>query len=77
MAPTEYGGDSPQKNTVQGLGPNGRKLSTSEQLRLSYLTGQDEDPTTEAKPGFFYGVDPDFPDVEGSDAWRKNPKGSG
>ena len=65
MPPTEYGGDSPLKNTVQGLGPNGeRKLSTSEKLRLTYLTGQDEDPYAKRKSGFFYGVDPDYPEFE-------------
>ncbi len=63
--PTEYGGDDTTKNTVQGLGPNGkRKLSSSEQLRLSYLTGQEEDPDAPRKSGFFHGVDPDYPEFD-------------
>ena len=59
---TEYAGKVPTTNSVGDLGPNERKLSTSEKLRLGYLTGQEEDPDAPAKPGFMGGVDPDFPE---------------
>lgn len=59
---SEWQGDAP--NTVTELGPNGRKLDSSEKLRLGYLTGQDSDPSTKAKTGFFYGVDPDYPEAD-------------
>ena len=58
---TEYAGDVPSHNSVQGLGPEDRKLEPHEKLRLSYLTGQSEDIDATPKPGFFYGVDPDNP----------------
>lgn len=61
---TEYSGTVPTANSVQDLGPNERKLSPSEKLRLGYLTGQDQDPVAPAKSGFFYGVDPDYPEYE-------------
>lgn len=62
---TEYGGDEVLPNSVQGLGPNGgRKLETHEQKRLGLLTGQEEDPAAPSKsPGFMYGVDPDYPEL--------------
>lgn len=62
--PTEFGGDRTTKNSVQGLGPNDRKLDPAEKQRLMYLTGQTEDPEAEPKPGFFYGVDPDYPETK-------------
>lgn len=61
---TEYAGKVPTTNSVGDLGPNERKLSSSEQLRLGYLTGQTEDPDAPAKPGFMGGVDPDYPAIE-------------
>lgn len=61
---SEYSGTVPTRNTVQELGPDGRKLSSSEKLRLGYLTGQEEDPEAAPKPGFFYGVDPDYPETK-------------
>jgi hypothetical protein len=61
-SPTEYGGDRVLPNAVQGLGPLGRELSSSEKLRLGYRTGQEEDPEALKKSGFFYGVDPDYPE---------------
>lgn len=60
---TEYGGTG-STNTVGHRGPEERKLSTSEKLRLGYLTGQEEEPEVTPKPGFFYGVDPDFPEYQ-------------
>lgn len=66
--PTEYGGDNSTKNSVQGRGPEeARTLSTSEKLRLGYLTGQEEDPEVEAKPEFFYGNDREFPWLKGNE----------
>lgn len=65
--PTEYGGDRVTRNSVQGLGPEERKLETSEQSRLFYLTGQTEDPDAPPKPEFFRGNDDDF----GGDGLRK------
>jgi hypothetical protein len=59
---SEYQGDA--ENSVTELGFTGRTLSPSEKLRLGYLTGQRETPEAEAKSGFFYGVDPDYPDVQ-------------
>lgn len=59
---SEYAGTVPTTNSVQELGPNGRKLSSSEELRLGYLTGQEIDPDAKPKEGFFYGVDPDYPE---------------
>jgi len=60
---TEYGGDVPSHNSLQGVG-DGRALESHERLRLSYLTGQMEDVDAPAKSGFFYGVDPDNPENE-------------
>lgn len=60
---TEYSGKN-GPNSVTELGPNGRKLSSSEQLRLGYLTGQEEDPNAPYKDGFFNGVDPDYPELD-------------
>lgn len=62
---SEYSGEVPTSASVQSLGPQGRKLKTSEKLRLGYLTGQEEEPETDPKPGFFYGVDPDYPEFDG------------
>jgi hypothetical protein len=63
--PTEYGGDDPlPPNTVQGLGPEDRKLSITDQKRLGLLTGQEEDPAAPRKPGFMYGVDAEFPELD-------------
>ena len=63
--PTEYGGDDPLPlNTVQGLGPNDRKLSVSEQKRLGLLTGQEEDPAAPRKTGFMHGVDEEFSELD-------------
>ena len=46
--PSEYGG-RPQRNTIQPpVAPNGQpghEPTASEKLRLTYLTGQDEDST--------------------------------
>ena len=61
---TEYAGKVPTRNSVQSLGPNDRKLSTSERLRLRYLTGQDEDPEAMPKREFFAGNDREYPDTE-------------
>jgi len=61
---TEYSGKN-GPNSVTESGPEGRQLSSSEQLRLSYLTGQMEDPNAPAKDGFFKGVDPDYPEIDG------------
>jgi hypothetical protein len=63
---SEYAGTVPTENSVQALGPEDRKLKTHERLRLGYLTGQEEDPTAKAKPGFFYGVDEDYPELDGA-----------
>lgn len=60
---TEYAGKVPTTNSVTDLGPfDGRKLSSSERLRLGYLTGQDEDPDAPAEPGFMGGVDSHYPE---------------
>lgn len=59
---TEYAGTVPTTNTVQPKESDA--LSPSEKLRLSYLTGQTEDTEAPRKDGFFYGVDPEFPEVE-------------
>jgi hypothetical protein len=72
---TEYAGTVPLPNTVQPLGQstvqdyeeNERQLEPHEQLRLGRLTGQTEDTEAPRKPGFMYGVDPDFPDHEDLD----------
>lgn len=59
---TEYAGTVPTTNSVQSLGVyDDRELDNSEKLRLSYLTGQMEDPDAPAKSGFMGGVDPDYP----------------
>lgn len=58
---TEYMGKTPMPNTVGDLGPNLRKLSSAEKLRLGYLTGQEEDPEAPREPGFMGGVDSRFP----------------
>lgn len=61
---TEYAGTVPTTNTVGDLGPEkARKLTPSERLRLGYLTGQRDDPDAKAKPGFFQGVDEDYPEL--------------
>jgi hypothetical protein len=57
---TEYAGKVPLANTVTPKG-DPKLLSTSDQLRLDYLTGQHEDAEAPRKDGFFYGVDPDYP----------------
>lgn len=59
---TEYTGKVPTRNSVTDLGPDERKLSPDEKLRLGYLTGQEDDPNAKEKRGFFSGVDPDFPE---------------
>lgn len=59
---TEYAGKVPMPNSVGDLGPNERRLSSAEKLRLGYLTGQDEDPTAPAEPGFMGGVDSKYPE---------------
>lgn len=59
---TEYAGRVPTINTVGDLGPNERKLSSSEKLRLGYLTGQDEDPDAPRETSFMGGVDSRYPD---------------
>lgn len=59
---TEYAGRVPTTNTVGDLGPNERKLSSSEKLRLGYLTGQDEDPDAPRETSFMGGVDSRYPD---------------
>lgn len=61
---TEYKGKVPLPNTVQDLGPNERRLSSSEQLRLLRLTGQMEDPNAPREPNFMAGVDSRFPEHE-------------
>lgn len=61
---TEYAGTVPTRNSVQSLGPNERKLTTSERLRLLKLTGQDEDPEAMPKREIFYGNDREYPDTE-------------
>lgn len=57
---TEYAGTVPTTSSIQSLGPNGRELKTHEKLRLGYLTGQEEDPETKARPEFFQGNDRDY-----------------
>lgn len=65
MSSSEYSGDTPTVSSVSSLGPDGsRPLENSEKLRLSYLTGQDVDPDQPIKPGIFYGVDPDYPELK-------------
>jgi hypothetical protein len=59
---TEYAGDVPSHNSVQGRGLEDRELEPHEKLRLGYLTGQTDDVDAPAKSGFFYGVDPDNPE---------------
>ena len=59
---TEYAGRVPMPNTVGDLGPNERKLSSSEKLRLGYLTGQEEDPEAPREPNFMSGVDSRYPE---------------
>lgn len=62
---TEYSGKVPMPNTVGDLGPgDGRRLASHEKLRLSYLTGQMDDPEAPRKPDFMAGVDPDYPEYE-------------
>lgn len=63
---TEYAGEVPTRNSVGSLGPDGRKLSTSERLRLGYLTGQEDDPNLAPKPEFFHGQDRDYPELPDS-----------
>ena len=64
---SEYAGTVPTANSVGSLGPEkARKLSPSEKLRLGYLTGQTDDPEAKAKPGFFQGVDQDYPELDGN-----------
>ena len=59
---SEWKGDA--NNSVTELGPGRRKLSASEKLRLGRLTGQQDNPNAKPKPGFFNGVDPDYPWIE-------------
>lgn len=61
---TEYKGTVPLPNTVQDLGPNDRRMSSSEKLRLGYLTGQEEDPYAEREPDFMAGVDSRYPETD-------------
>lgn len=62
---TEYKGRVPNPNSVGALGPETRDLSSSEKLRLTYLTGQDEDPDAPQEPGFMGGVDSRYPEHSG------------
>lgn len=59
---SEYSGKTPTRNSVGDLGPLTRDLTPEDKLRLGYLTGQEQDPEATPKPGFFHGVDPDYPE---------------
>jgi hypothetical protein len=69
---TEYAGKVPMPNTVGDLGPNERKLSPDERVRLMRLTGQDEDPTAPRETGFMYGVDSRYPEHDDLDLPDEN-----
>lgn len=69
--PQTVGGDQPTETEYAGLVPlpntvtpkeDPKLYSTADRLRLDYLTGQHEDALAPRKDGFFYGVDPDYPD---------------
>lgn len=69
MKPSEFGGKTlrngfqPENvSDVESPGgqpaPGGHTLTASEQLRLIYTTGQEQDPTMDRRPGAFQGNAP-------------------
>jgi hypothetical protein len=59
---TEYAGKVPMPNTVGYRGEGERELEPHEKLRLSRLTGQDEDEFAPRETGFMGGVDSRYPE---------------
>lgn len=71
---SEYAGTVPTTNTVQPKEPG--LLTNVEKLRLSRLTGEEDDTEAPREPGFMYGVDSRYPerkevkhDIQTYDGW--------